>query len=98
MKINSQHPKLPPQESNISAEKERSKISQEKAASLNNMPMPKGSDKFAINRIRSRIDSEGDIDSAKIKALQAKIQSGEYKVDAERLATNLLQDSLLEDF
>ena len=98
VKINGQHPKLPTQESHISAGKERSQIAQDKAANLKNMPILKGSDKFAVNRIRSKIDSEPDIDSAKVKALKEKIQSGEYKVNTEQLAKNLLKDSILEDF
>ncbi len=98
MKIDGKYPKIPPQEKNIQKGKELDGIDQKRldarrTAGLGN----KQESKFVINKMREKIDAEPDINMEKVKALRAKIKNGEYKVDAEKLADNLVKNSLLED-
>ena len=52
---------------------------------------------FMMNKIKSRIDSEPEVRADRVAELKAKIKSGEYKVDSERLAKTMLEDALQED-
>ena len=49
------------------------------------------------SRVRESIRNTPDVRSDKVEAARARIQSGEYKVDAERLAQALLTESLRDD-
>jgi len=50
-----------------------------------------------MNKIKSRINAEPEVRADRVAELKAKIKSGEYKVDSERLAKTMLEDALQED-
>ena len=52
---------------------------------------------FVMNKIKSRINAEPEVRADRVADLKAKIKSGEYKVDSERLAKKMLEDAFQED-
>ena len=52
---------------------------------------------FVMNKIKSLINAEPEVRADRVAELKAKIKSGEYKVDSERLAKKMLEDALKED-
>ena len=52
---------------------------------------------FVMNKIKSLINAEPEVRSDKVAELKARIKSGEYKVDSERLAKKMLEDAFQED-
>ena len=52
---------------------------------------------FVMNKMKSQISSEPEIREDQVAELKAKIKSGEYKVDSQRLAKTMLEDALKED-
>ena len=52
---------------------------------------------FATDKIKNRIAMEPEVRTDRVAELKAKIQNGEYKIDAQHLAGKMLKDSLLED-
>ena len=50
-----------------------------------------------MSRIREAIRTTPDVRADRVEALRAEVQSGKYRVDAERLAQTLLNESLRED-
>jgi negative regulator of flagellin synthesis FlgM len=52
---------------------------------------------LTLNRIREVIRNTPDIRADRVDAVREKVRSGDYKVDAERLARNLLNESLRDD-
>ena len=95
MKIEGQIPKLPVQDKTVQKgkEKEATQIERKKATEISRTKTPR----FSVDKIRAKIDAEPDIDIEKVKALRDKIKKGEYRVDSEKLAANLVKNSLIED-
>lgn len=95
MKIKGQVPKVPTQDQGIQKgkEKEIARAEDQKTASTEKPSV----EQFAVKKLRSKIESEPDVNLQKVKELKEKLKKGEYKVDTEKLADNLLKDSLLED-
>jgi negative regulator of flagellin synthesis FlgM len=52
---------------------------------------------LVMSRIRDVIRNTPDIRADRVEAVREKIRAGEYKVDADRLATRLLTESLQDD-
>ncbi len=52
---------------------------------------------LTANRVKEAIRNTPDIRADRVEAVKNKIQSGAYRVDAERLASNLIAESLRED-
>ena len=52
---------------------------------------------FVMNKIKSRINAEPEVRADRGGDLKAKIKSGEYKVDSEKLAKKMLEDAFQED-
>ncbi len=95
MKIEGQYPKVPVQDKGSPKGKEKGDVQIEK-----NKPADikkTSADQFAVKKMRSKMETEPDMDLEKVKALKEKIKKGEYQVDQKKLAANLLKDSLLED-
>lgn len=93
MKIDGQSPKVPVQDKNVHRDKKAASSETRKATDLQKID----SKQFSVHKIKGKIDAEPDIDLEKVKAIKAKINSGEYQVDTKKLANNLLKNSLLED-
>lgn len=95
MKIEGQMPKVPVQDKGIQKgkEKEIARMEDQKTASAEKTAV----EQFAVKKLRGKIESEPDVNLQKVKELKEKIKKGEYKVDNEKLADNMLKDSLLED-
>ncbi|MCG8335723.1 MAG: flagellar biosynthesis anti-sigma factor FlgM [Proteobacteria bacterium] len=95
MKIKGQVPKVPTQDQGIQKgkEKEIARTEDQKTASTEKTSV----EQFAVKKLRGKIESEPDVNLQKVKELKEKLKKGEYKVETEKLADNLLKDSLLED-
>ena len=52
---------------------------------------------FVMNKIKSLINSEPEVRTDRVAELKDRIKSGEYKVDSEKLAKKMLEDSFQED-
>ncbi|PCI29781.1 MAG: flagellar biosynthesis anti-sigma factor FlgM [SAR324 cluster bacterium] len=97
MKINGQYPKLPIQEKNIGKGQEKDVEKQTGIASKRSVAVGKTGSDFTTNRIRNKIDAEPDVNMERVKALKARIKSGEFQIDNIKLANNILKNSILED-
>jgi flagellar biosynthesis anti-sigma factor FlgM len=52
---------------------------------------------FVMNKIKNRISTEPEVRADRVAELKAKIKSGEFQVDSQRLAKTMLEDALNED-
>ena len=52
---------------------------------------------FVMNKIKDRISAEPEVRADRVEELKAKIKSGEYQVDSQRLSKTMLEDALKED-
>ena len=52
---------------------------------------------FVMNKIKNRISTEPEVRADRVEELKAKIKSGEFQVDSQRLAKAILEDALFED-
>ncbi|HKI98705.1 MAG TPA: flagellar biosynthesis anti-sigma factor FlgM [bacterium] len=52
---------------------------------------------LTLSRIREAIRNTPDVRADRVESVRERIRSGEYKVDAERLAQNIMTESLHED-
>lgn len=52
---------------------------------------------LTLSRLREAIRSTPDVRADKVAAAKARIRRGEYKVDADRLAQQMLTEALRED-
>ncbi len=52
---------------------------------------------LTLNRIKEAIRNTPDVRADRVAEVREQIVSGKFKVDAERLATNMLTESLRED-
>ncbi len=52
---------------------------------------------LTMHRIKEVIRNTPDVRADRVAELRERIQSGQYRVDAERLAQNLLAESLRDD-
>jgi len=50
-----------------------------------------------MNKIKGRISAEPEVRADRVEELKAKIKSGEYQVDSQRLSKTMLEDALKED-
>jgi flagellar biosynthesis anti-sigma factor FlgM len=93
VKIDGQYPKVPVQDRSVHKDKSAIPVESRKTGRLEKTDTKN----FSVNKIREKIEAEPDIDMERVKALKAKIKGGDYQVDTQKLANNLLKDSLLED-
>ena len=52
---------------------------------------------FTLNKMKLRLEAEPEVRADKVAERQAKRKSGEYEVDSQKLARNLLLEGLQED-
>lgn len=77
------------------AGKKASRVQNEAAQEVENAPnRPSLS---TMDKIKESIRNEPDVRTKRVAELKAKIKSGEFKVDSEKLAANMLTASLEED-
>ena len=50
-----------------------------------------------MDKMKARIDLEPEVRSDRVAELKEQIKSGDYKIDAQKLARNMLVESLKED-
>lgn len=98
MKIHGQYQKPTAQDRNVQGpgakgEAAQSNKTQGKPTS-ENRPVTQN---LTMNKVRSKIEAEPDVNLEKVKALKERIKKGEYKIDTGALAANLLKDSATED-
>ena len=51
---------------------------------------------FTLNKMKLRLEAEPEVRAEKVAELKAKLKSGEYEVDSQKLARNLLLEGLQE--
>ena len=51
---------------------------------------------FTLNKMKLRLEAEPEVRADKVAELKAKLKSGEYEVDSQKLARNLLLEGLQE--
>lgn len=97
MKINGHSPNLQTQDKgNVQkgdVEKGNHKQADVKTAQVRSSRL----ESFAFNKLKSKVDSEPDVNMDKVKALKEKLKNGDYQIDKQKLAGNLLKNSALED-
>lgn len=98
MKVDGQYPKVPLQDKSIQKGKEKEAITQKaldqkRAAELKNAK----TSQFTVSKIKEVINTAEDVNLDKVKALKAKIDSGEYQIDKPKLVQKMLADSIVED-
>jgi flagellar biosynthesis anti-sigma factor FlgM len=59
-------------------------------------PAAKAAD-LTLSRIRDAIRSTPEVRAERVQAVQEKLRKGEYKVDADRLAHKMINESLRDD-
>jgi len=59
--------------------------------------IPDKNSTFVMNKIKDRISIEPEVRADRVAELKAKIKSGEFQVDSERLSKAMLEDALHED-
>ena len=96
MKIDRQQMKLPVQDKSVQRGKEA--LAHKKGALKAQTPIEnsKVSD-FALHKLKDTISATPDINLDRVNALKEKIQKGEYQVDTNKLAKNLIKNSIIED-
>jgi len=97
MKINGQYPKLPVQEKSTSQTNGKDKADGRQEVKQKSGTKDISSMDLTITRMREKLDSTPDINQEKINAIKAKIKQGEYKIDMEKLAQQMLKNSIIED-
>ncbi len=65
-----------------------------KGGTLQNDVVKNGS--FAVDKMKLRIEAEPEVRADKVAEIKARIKSGEYQVDTQALARNLLKEGLQE--
>lgn len=97
MKITGQKP-LDPKEigSGKPREIEQRAKHQGKASAEQKLP-PDSRTSLTSSRVKEAIRNTPDIRTDRVEAVKSKIQSGAYKVNVERLASNMLTESLRDD-
>ncbi|MCP4755369.1 MAG: flagellar biosynthesis anti-sigma factor FlgM [Proteobacteria bacterium] len=95
MKIDGHHPKLPVQDKSVQTgkEKESARIDKKRSTEVRRSDTKN----LSMDRVRDKIKAEPDVNLEKVNALKAKIKKGEYRIDSEKLADNLIKNSLFED-
>ena len=94
MKIDGQYTKLPVQDKAVQKGKEKEPQQVEKKKPT---VVSKTDNTFSLTRIKDRIEAEPDINIDKVNEIKAKLKNGEYQIDTEKLAKNIIKDSLIED-
>lgn len=97
MKVTGQQP---PRLNDLSSGKARETDTQPKKgrdAATQANPAEGGRPSLTMTRIREAIRNTPDVRMDRVEAARERIRSGEYKVDAERLAEKLLTESLRDD-
>ena len=98
MKVDNQYPPPSLKEKGISKGREKESVAQKPPDYRKAVELKNGSaSQFTVNKMREAIDAAGDINHEKVEALRAKIKSGAYRVDTEKLAQNMIKNSIVED-
>jgi|GEM_PF-1811129 len=98
MKVDGKQPQVPLQDKTIQKGNQKEGLSRElsglkKSSTVGSVK----TDEFAVNKIKEKINSAEDINLDKVNALKARIKSGQYQVDVQKLAENMIKDSQIED-
>jgi len=95
MKIDGQYSKAPVQDKTVpkGKEKESPLVEKKKMSELKQA----STQTLTINKIRDQIEAEPDLNLEKVKEIKDKLKKGTYQVDTQKLADNLIRNSLIED-
>lgn len=99
MKVEGQINKLLVKDKNVQQNKDQDAVAQKKVdqSRSSQLSKVKGNNRFTMTKMQEKIKAQPDIDMDKVNAIKAQLKSGEYKIDTEKLATNLIKNSLIED-
>ena len=98
MKIQGNHPKPLSQDKAAQLERGKEEVQSKgnQKASLVKATKSVSSD-LTLAKVKQKIHLEPDVNVDKVNALKDRIKKGDYKIDMQKLAGNLLKDSALED-
>ena len=77
--------------------KDNQKAAEREATLTGSGEPPVKTSTFVMNKIKSLINSEPEVRTDRVAELKNRIKSGEFKVDSEKLAKNMLEDAFQED-
>ena len=77
--------------------KENQKTTGRSGETQGNAETPDKNSTFVMNKIKNQISTEPEVRADRVAELKAKIKSGEFQVDSQRLAKVMLEDALNED-
>lgn len=97
MKINGQYPKPTSTDRNVQGAGQKDTAHKAGKAGETPVSTKTVTSDLTLNKVKAKIENTPDIDLERVKALKDRIKKGEYKVDAKKLAGNLLKDSAIED-
>ena len=79
------------------AGKDSQKIADRSGALPSSGEPPVKTSTFVMDKLKSQINAEPEVRAERVAELKAKIKSGQYEVDSERLAKIMLEDAFQED-
>ena len=97
MKVTGQQP---PRTSELTSDKTREaehKATRADRGAQENSPQVRSRTSLTMNKIKEVIRNTPDVRAQRVAELKEKVNSGKYEVDAERLAHNILTESIRED-
>jgi len=77
--------------------KENQKTTGRSGDTQNTAEAPDKNSTFVMNKIKNQISAEPEVRADRVAELKAKIKSGEFQVDTQRLAKAMLEEALHED-
>ena len=97
MKITGQHPQKPSELSNGKAREAENNQPRKGGHVEENAAQVRHQTTLVTHKLREAVRSEPEVRADRVAEVKAKLASGDFKVDAEKLAGNILIESLRED-
>ena len=97
MKVTGQQPPRTPELTSGKAREAEAKLKRAEQAAQEGPAAAGNRASLTMSRIREAIRNTPDVRSDRVEAVRQKLRSGDYQVDAEKLAEKVLTESLRED-
>ena len=97
MKVTGQQPPRTPELTSGKAREAEAKLKRAEQAAQEGPAAEGNRTSLTMSRIREAIRNTPDVRSDRVEAVRQKLRSGNYQVDAEKLAEKVLTESLRED-
>jgi flagellar biosynthesis anti-sigma factor FlgM len=97
MKVTGQQPPRPSELTSGKARESEAKPTQRREAPAENAAQVQQQTTLTTHKLREAVRNTPDVRTDKVNEVRARLKAGEQRVDPERLAQNLLNESLRED-